>query len=280
MIKELTGYDLSRAWFDFCFENPDKICTNHTALYFFAIEHCNRLGWKKKFGLPTTMAMEAIGIKSYNTYKKTLAQLIEFGFIQMVEISKNQYSSNIIALSNFNKAPNKALDKALTKHMIKQSESTVQSTGESNSSINKQLTINNKPLTVEQQTTPLGLRLQNIFLQKNKKYPPRPGQDIPAIISIAEFLYEQQYGNHKNIFEMDVGEQDYVFADWEKVCDWYALNGGNNDLQYLEKFKLQKIYSEIKNGKHDLTKTNFNRGNSAGAIYGMEKGTGAHAAGL
>ena len=58
MLKELTGYDLSRAWFDFCFENPDKICPNHTALYFFAIEHCNRLGWKKKFGLPTTMAME------------------------------------------------------------------------------------------------------------------------------------------------------------------------------------------------------------------------------
>ena len=134
---EITGYDLSRAWFDFCFENPEKISPNHTALYMFCIEHCNRLGWKKKFGLPTTMAMEAIGVHSYNTYIKTLNNLIEFGFIKLVEKSKNQYSSNIIALSNFDKALDKALDKASIKHSIKHSESTVQS----NYSIIKQINI-------------------------------------------------------------------------------------------------------------------------------------------
>jgi hypothetical protein len=68
----MNRYDLSRKWFDWCFENPEKISPNHPALYFFALNHCNRLGWKEKFGLPTTMSMEAIGIKSYNTYKKTL----------------------------------------------------------------------------------------------------------------------------------------------------------------------------------------------------------------
>jgi len=122
----MNGYSLSREWFNFSFENPEKIKPNHAALYFFAIEHCNRLGWKEKFGLPTTMAMEAIGIKSYNTYINTLNELIEFGFLIMVEKSKNQYSSNIIALSNFNKAldkaHDKALDKALIKHATKQSE--------------------------------------------------------------------------------------------------------------------------------------------------------------
>ena len=135
-----TGYELSRVWFDFCFENPEKIKPNHTALYFFCIEHCNRLGWKTKFGLPTTMAKDAIGIRSYNTYINTLNDLIEFGFIELVEKSRNQYSSNIIALSNFNKALDKALDKALikhgTKHHTKQRESTVQSIG----SIDKQRT--------------------------------------------------------------------------------------------------------------------------------------------
>lgn len=84
------------------------------------------------------MAMEAIGIKSYNTYRKTLTDLIDYGFIIMVEKSKNQYSSNIVALSNFDEALDKALDKALTKHLIKQSESTIQS----NDSIDKQQTIN------------------------------------------------------------------------------------------------------------------------------------------
>ena len=128
----MNGYELSRKWFDWSFENPERINPNHTALYFFIIEHCNRLGWKEKFGLPTTMAKEAIGIRSYNTYINTLNDLVEFGFINLIEKSKNQYSSNIVALSNFNKAPNKALDKALIKHGTKQ--------GESISSIDKQET--------------------------------------------------------------------------------------------------------------------------------------------
>lgn len=120
-------YTLSRNWFNWSFENPEKITPNHTALYFFCIEHCNRLGWKEKFGLPTIMAKEAIGIKSYNTYKKTLDDLVNFGFIKMIESSKNQYSSNIVALSKFDKAPIKALDKASAKHTSKQGESTRQS---------------------------------------------------------------------------------------------------------------------------------------------------------
>lgn len=141
-LKEtyMNSYELSRKWFDFCFENPDKIKPNHTALYFFAIEHCNRLGWKEKFGFPTTMVMEAIGIRSYNTYINTLNEVVLWGFIEMIERSKNQYSANIIALSNFDKALNKALDKALIKHTTKQSESI--------DSIDKQ--DNNKPLNNKQ----------------------------------------------------------------------------------------------------------------------------------
>jgi hypothetical protein len=120
----MNSYDLSRKWFDWTFENPERINPNHTALYFFIIEHCNRLGWKEKFGLPTTMAKEAIGIRSYNTYINTLNDLVEFGFVKLIEKSKNQYSSNIVALSNFDKAHDKALDKALIKHGTKQREST------------------------------------------------------------------------------------------------------------------------------------------------------------
>jgi hypothetical protein len=133
----MNSYELSRNWFDFCFENPEKIKPNHTAVYFFAIEHCNRLGWKEKYGFPTTMAMEAVGIKSYNTYINTFNDLVEWRFIKVIQRSKNQYSANIIALSNFNRALDKALDKALIKHGSKQSEST----GESIDSINKQVTI-------------------------------------------------------------------------------------------------------------------------------------------
>jgi hypothetical protein len=157
-----TGYELSRNWFDWCFENPEKISPNHTALYFFICEHSNRMGGKTKFGLPTTMAKDAIGIRSYNTYIKTLNDLVDFGFIVLVERSKNQYSSNIIALSNFNKAHNKALDKALIKHTTKQLESTQQSID----SIYKQLTINKE----QERDIPFSTleTIEKIFLEKTK----------------------------------------------------------------------------------------------------------------
>lgn len=94
----MNSYTLSKKWFKFCFANPDKIRPNHTALYFYIIEHCNNLGWKEKFGLPTSMAKTAIGIHSTRIYGKTLNELIEFGFIKLIKKSTNQYCSNVISL--------------------------------------------------------------------------------------------------------------------------------------------------------------------------------------
>lgn len=131
----MNGYSISRNWWDFAFANPEKIKPVHSALLFFAVEHCNRLGWKEKFGLPSSMAMEAIGVHSYNTYVTAFNDLCEWGFFELIQKSKNQYSSNIIALSKNDEAQDKALDKALTKHTTKQRESI--------DSIDKQ--VNNKP---------------------------------------------------------------------------------------------------------------------------------------
>jgi len=160
----LNSYELSRAWFDWSFENPSKITPAHGILYFFCIEHCNRLGWKKEFGLPTTMAKEAIGIRSYNTYINTLNDLVEWGFIKLIEKSKNQYSSNIIALSNFDNASDKALDKALIKHATKQREST----SKSNSSIDKQLTIEQETIELHLLQTFIKEKLPNVSKMKRQ----------------------------------------------------------------------------------------------------------------
>lgn len=147
-FKELNGYDLSRAWFDFCFENPELINPNHSAIYFFAIEHCNRLGWKKKFGFPTQMAMDAIGIRKHSTYIKYFNNLCNWGFFKLIQKSTNQYSANIICLQNALPKNGKALGKAIVIHAAKQTESMGQSNNESNSSIDKPLTINQEPLTI------------------------------------------------------------------------------------------------------------------------------------
>ncbi|TAE98743.1 MAG: hypothetical protein EAZ80_06040, partial [Runella slithyformis] len=107
----MTGYELSRAWFDWAFENPDLNSTNHTALYMWIIEKWNRLGQKEKFGLPAFEAMEFLGIKSYKTYKKAFDDLTQWGFVEVVTESKNQYTANIIALVNFTEAHTKASPK-------------------------------------------------------------------------------------------------------------------------------------------------------------------------
>lgn len=137
----MTSYELSRNYFDWCFENPEKVSPNHTAIYFFAIEHCNRLGWRDKFGFPTQMAMDAIGIKKNQTYTRYLNELVEFGFIKMVQKSTNQYSANIISLISAKPKNGKALDKAIVRHGVKQTESI----GRSNSTIDKPIT--SKPIT-------------------------------------------------------------------------------------------------------------------------------------
>jgi len=133
------GYDLSRLWFNFAFDNPEKISPNHAAIYFFAIEHRNRLGGKEKFGFPTMMACDAIGIKKASTYIKYLNDLVDWGFIIMIEKSTNQYSANIICLTNALPKKGQARDKATMNHRDKQGDKQTVSKGISKVPIDKSL---------------------------------------------------------------------------------------------------------------------------------------------
>lgn len=206
-------YELSRNFWDWAFENPDKIKPNHSAMYFFAIEHCNRLGWKEKFGFPTAMAMEAIGIKSYNTFINTLKELVEFGFIQMVEKSKNQYSANIIALSNFNEAHNEALDKALIKHTTKQSESTVQSTGESIDSIDKQI-YNNTNLPIYHLDNSISEKIENAISEiPNELVNPEPDKRKKVAQKKEKYFNKDDF--KKKL--LDLGVEEKHANDWIQI---------------------------------------------------------------
>jgi len=111
----MNGYNLIRAWYDFKFDNPDKVRHLHSDFYCYLVDQWNRLGQKEKFGLPTKMTMEVLGIGSYNTYKKSLDDLIDFGFVLLVQDSKNQHHSKVVALSKIDKATDKPLDKATIK---------------------------------------------------------------------------------------------------------------------------------------------------------------------
>jgi len=231
----MNSYELSRKFFDWTFENPEKVTPNHIALYFFCIEHCNRLGWKQSFGLPTTMAKEAIGIRSYNTYIKTLNDLVEFGFIKLIEKSKNQYSSNIIALSNYTKALDKALDKAFIKHDTKQSESTIQSID----SIDKPITINNKQLTINN-TEPSAEYFKigkEIIKEKASLYFKKSNQ-----MFLEQWLMKNKDPIKESVFEkMDLDYLGYEFNN-------------NNHLQNTFRAIWNKLINEKNNGKSTNTR--------------------------
>ncbi len=185
----MNGYEFSRAWFDFSFNTPNKVKPVHTAIYFFAIERCNRLGWKEAFGFPTDLAMEALGIRNYKTYIIALQELVDWGFIKWIQKSRNQYAANIIALVKNTKAPPKALDKAMDKALSGQCTKQVQSIASIDKQINlKQLkqinlkTLDKKEfLKIEKAEIPesyLGhyqwaLKFQELFLKnlKNKGAP-------------------------------------------------------------------------------------------------------------
>jgi hypothetical protein len=98
MSQKNNGYKLTRAWFDFCDQHPEKVCPTHTALYMYVVDLCNRLGWKEKFGLPSEHARRIIGVKNWKTYSKVFKELVEWGFVHVVTESKNQYTSCIVAL--------------------------------------------------------------------------------------------------------------------------------------------------------------------------------------
>ncbi len=143
---KVTGYDFTRNWFDWAFENPEKINPNDTALYLWLIEKNNRCGWVDKFSITASESMAACGFKTYPPYKKAFDNLVNYGFIEIVRKSANQYQCNIIALSKNDKATNKALDKASLKQSSKHLYSNRESTFDINKQVNKE-TI--KPLNNE-----------------------------------------------------------------------------------------------------------------------------------
>ena len=143
-----SNYKLSRAWFDFAFENPDLCNPNHTALYMWILEKKNRLGHKEKFGLPTCEAMEAIGVKSKSTYYKTFNDLLEFGCIETLTKSVNQFTSVVIMLhQNFNRQAN-GKQTALDLAHVQQANGSVPIIKQVNKQTNKQ--VNNIPPTSDE----------------------------------------------------------------------------------------------------------------------------------
>jgi hypothetical protein len=128
-----------------------------------------------------------------------LNELIDFGFIKLLEKSSNQYSSNIIAIVNFTKADTKALDKALQKHGTKQGQSIV--------SINKQET--NKQETIEER------KLK--FADALKPFLDEYGRDMLNDF----YFYWTEHGENDKKLRF---EKEKTFGISQRLRTWYNRN--------------------------------------------------------
>ena len=197
----MNSYDLSRNWFNFCFDNPELISPSHTAIYFFAIEHCNRLGWKVKFGFPTMMVCDAIGIKKASTYIKYLNDLVEWGFIKMIQKSSNQYSANIISLVVADPKKGEALDKAIVKHRDKQ--------GISTSPIDKPI----EPITIKQDNGSIFINYSDFKLSESET---EQISKVHSLNSLDKPLEDFKYLND------EVNSRSAIMKHFK---NWMKLNG-------------------------------------------------------
>lgn len=96
--KTPTGYSLTRDWFNFAASNYGKVSPTDGILFLYIVELCNRVGWKPVFGLPTDRTMQAIGVKNWRTYKKSIDNLVQWGFIEVVEKAVNQETATRVAI--------------------------------------------------------------------------------------------------------------------------------------------------------------------------------------
>lgn len=208
-------YSLSRSFWDFSFENPEKMKPIHSSIFFFAIEHCNRLWWKDKFWFPTTMVMDAIWISNYSSYKKWLEELVEWGFIKMIQVSKNQYSANVISLIQFVWSTDKALDKALIKHGTKQHTKQV----ESIASIDIQVyNSTNVPITNIQDISK-DIWVQALVISDNEKRIDNRNSGTQRIIDMVKNQVEEEWYLYDNNKE----ERNRATIISKRQSDWWLF---------------------------------------------------------
>jgi len=236
----MTQYELSRRYWDWAFENPDRNSPSHAAIYFFAMEHWNRLGQKSKFGFPTTMAMEAVGIRKYQTYIAYFNDLCEWGFFELIQKSQNQYSSNVISVISAMPISGKSLDKANIKHTAKQTQKQVESTGQSNhkskGSIDKQITSKQTTIIEVEKTEPLlpfaeanHKSFLSRFFTANDGYENKQARDLMIRdYNLASDLELKEIAERFNDHLTKQGERHSTMKDWQQhLNSWMRVLGGD-----------------------------------------------------
>lgn len=240
-FKIMNTFNLSRNFFNWCFENPGKINTNHVAIYFFCVDLNNKLGWKEEFGLASYHCMEAIGINKHQTFIKYLNDLIDYGFIKLVQKAKNQYVSNIISLQSAMPKNGKALDRANMWHEVKHEVKHARDKVAIDKQVNNQTIkpINNNKHNIYQLAVDYWLKLHVNYIFNGMS-----GKHLKQLLDKIKTLLEKTNNDTSDqsilsMFELIINN----LPDWFKDKDLPVINS-----------KFNEIIEQIKNSKNEKSK--------------------------
>ena len=148
----MNGYNLAHRFFDWAFSHREDFKPTVSALYFYLIEVCNKLGWKPEFSISSKECMEGMGVSGYNTYKQAFDALCKHGFVKVLKKGCNSYQANIITLLNFDRVTNEVTDKAPTEY----ERSNEQSNGDIHKTYKTNETIKTNSRNIEKQKNSYG----------------------------------------------------------------------------------------------------------------------------
>ena len=227
---EINGYKLTKKWFEFIAEQDDNKPID-TALFWFIVELSNKLNWKKEFSLPTYDTMEVLGISDYRTYKKALDKLINYGFINMIQKSKNQYTANKIAFG----------DKCYCKKYNGTTNSTTNSTTNDTPVIDKPL--NDKTFKPsKQKESEEALSNASNFEEENNESKKQDNSERKKVRAKKEKFTKPNLNEIKEYFFEKLNENKAVNYDKcdneaEKFFDHYESNGWKVSKQPMKNWK-------------------------------------------
>lgn len=193
----MNTFKLMSAYWEISSANPGKLKPNHASLYFYIMNLANKLSWKPEFGFPTLFAMEETNIRSRHTLNKILLDLQEFGLIKIVEDSKNQYTSKIIAMIKTYTADDTA-NECHDKNIHGTIHSTIHGTIHGTSTIDKP--INNKTIKTNKHIPahdfenydkvdlPLGVKKE----ERKKSSAQKKKEEIPTEVEFINYALENK----------------------------------------------------------------------------------------
>lgn len=97
-ITHLKMFDYFNGFWKWVSDNPDKVDPSFCAVYFALLNRANKTGWKDSFAIILIDLQEDCGICSRTTMLKVLSKLEDYGFVETISKTNNQYKNRVIRL--------------------------------------------------------------------------------------------------------------------------------------------------------------------------------------